>query len=120
MAREQLTTITRGTPAGLDVTAIDVAAQTTDGNSFVWGPNRAVYVLNGDDASITVTIPTPGTVGAGALAIADQDVTIAVGASKLIGPFGREFVQSTGLVHIDYAGTTITGVMAAVLDFAAV
>lgn len=117
MARTQLTTINRGSEAGLDLTAIDVAAETTDGNSFAWGPNRCIAVLNGDDASITVTIPTPGTVGRSGLAIGDQAVTIAAGATKIIGPFGQHFKQSTGLVHVDYAGTTMTGVMATVLDF---
>lgn len=117
MARTQLTTINRGVPAGLDPTAIDVAAETTDGNSFAWAENRCLFVLNGDDASITVTIPTPGTVGPGALAIADQTVTIAAAGYRIIGPFGREFVQSTGLVHVDFTGTTITNVTAAVIDF---
>lgn len=119
MARDQLTTINRGSEAGLDLTAIDVAANTTDGNSFAWGPHRCISVLNGDDASLTVTIPTPGTMGRSGLAIADQTVTIAAGATKVIGPFGRHFVQATGLVHVDYVGTTPTGVMVAVVDFPA-
>lgn len=115
MPRTQLTTITRLTPAGLDVTGVDTAAELTDGNSVAYTPDLLLYVLNGDDASLTVTIPTPGTIGRGALAIGDQTVTIAAGAWKLIGPFGREVVQSTGLMHIDYAGTTPSAVMVAPL-----
>lgn len=116
MARTQLTTISKGTPVGLDLTAVDVAADTVNGNTMAWAPNRSVWILNGDDASITVTFLTPGTVGAGALAIADQAVTIAAGAHKLIGPFGREFVQADGQIYWDYAGTTITNVTVAPVD----
>lgn len=116
MARTQITSFLRGIASGLDIEAADVAAETTDGNSFAWAPNRVFHVLNGDDASITVTIPTPGTVGAAALAIGDASGTVAAGARKQFGPFGREFVQSTGLVHVDFAGTTMTGVMIAVVD----
>lgn len=113
MAYTALTTITRATPLGFDPTAIDVAADTTNGNSVVYTDDLVLYILNGDDASITVTIPTPGTIGRAALAIGDIAVTIANGTYKLIGPFGREVVQSDGTVHIDYAGTTITNVTVA-------
>lgn len=111
-----LTTVTRTTPAGLDVTAIDVAADTANGNSVAHTDDLMLYVLNGDDASITVTIPTPGTVGRAALAIGDVAVTIAAGAWRLIGPkIPRECIQSDGTIHIDFAGTTMTGVMIAPL-----
>lgn len=115
MARTALTTITRTSPLGTDYTAIDVAADTTNGNSVVWTDDLILYVLNGDDASITVTIPTPGTVGRAALAITDVVVTIAAAGVRLIGPFGRECVQADGTISIDFTGTTITGVMIAPL-----
>lgn len=107
--------ITRCTPAGLDVTGVDVAADTANGNSVTYTDDLMFYVLNGDDAAITVTVPTPGTVGRAALAVSDIAVPINAGAWKLIGPFTREVVQSDGQVYIDYAGTTITGVMIAPL-----
>lgn len=115
MARTSLTA-TSCTEDGIDLSAVDVAAEVTDGNSFTWAPHRVVWVLNGDDASITVTIPTPGTVGRGSRAIGDASGTIAAGAHKLFGPFGSEFVQTDGKVYVNYAGTTPTSVTVAVLD----
>lgn len=101
--------------AGTSPAAVDVAAEITDGNSFTYAKHRCVYVLNGDDASLTVTIPTPGTIGIGALTIADTAVTIPAGEYRLI-PFGLEHRQTDGTVHLNYAGTTPVGVMVAVLD----
>lgn len=115
MARTALTPTTL-TEAGINPTAVDVAAELTDGNSFPWADHRLLYVLNGDDASLTVTLPTPVTVGRGALAIADTTITIPAGEYRIAGPFGSEHRQSDGSVHVNYAGTTPTGVMVAVLD----
>lgn len=115
MAR-QLVAGTTITEDGIDLSAVDVAAQTTDGDSFTWTRTRRFWVLNGDDASITVTIPTPATVGRGARAVGDASGTIAAAGHKIFGPFGSEFVQSDGTVWINYAGTTITAVTIAVLD----
>lgn len=115
MARTALTA-TACTEDGIDLAAVDTAAELTDGNSFTWAPHRVVWVLNGDDAALTVTIPTPGTVGRGARAIADASGSVAAGAHKLFGPFGSEFVQTDGTVHLNYAGTTPTGVTVAVVD----
>jgi alkylation response protein AidB-like acyl-CoA dehydrogenase len=115
MARTALTAVA-SSEAGIDLTAVDTAAEVTDGNSFVWTKDRRVWILNGDDASITVTFPTPVTVGRSALAVADTSGTISAGAHKLFGPFGPEYRQADGTVHINYAGTTPTGVTVAVLD----
>jgi hypothetical protein len=101
--------------AGTSPAAIDVPAEVTDGNFFTYKAHRCVYVLNGDDASLTVTIPTPGTIGRGALAISDTAVVIPAGEYRLI-PFGLEHRQPDSTVHLNYAGTTPTGVMVAVLD----
>lgn len=114
MARTAVTA-TALAAAGTSPGAVDVAAEVTDGNSFTYRAHRFLYVLNGDDASLTVTIPTPGTVGIGANAIADSTVTIPAGEYRLI-PVGLEHMQSDRSVHVNYTGTTPTGVMVAVLD----
>lgn len=101
---------------GTDLEAVAVAAQTTDGNSFTWKGHRLLWVLNGDDAALTVTIPTPATVGRGARAVGDASATIPAGKHRTFGPFGSEFVQADGTVWVNYAGTTPTGVTVAVLD----
>lgn len=115
MARTALTA-TALTETGIDPTDVDTAAELTDGNSFAWGTHRVLFVLNGDDASLTVTVPTPVTVGRGGLAVADTTITIPAGEYRLAGPFGVEHRQADGSVWINYAGTTPTGVMVAVLD----
>lgn len=115
MARTLLTPVA-SSEAGIDPTAVDVAAELTDGNSFMWEAHRKVFILNGDDAALTPTFPTPGTIGRSSLAIADQSGTIAAGAYKIFGPFGPEYKQSDGTVHINYAGTTPTAVTVAVLE----
>lgn len=115
MARTALTP-TVLTQAGINPEAVDVAAELTDGNSFAWSDRRLLFVRNGDDASLTVTVPTPGTVGRGALTIADTTITIPAGEYRLAGPFGTEHRQSDGSVHVNYAGTTPTSVTVAVLD----
>lgn len=116
MARTQITTINKGIATGIDPDALDVAVEPTDGNSFAWAPNRCFHILNGAAVAITVNIPTPGTVGKAALAIADVSKVVAIGARQVFGPFGREFVQSNGLVHVDYVAATVA-VMIAVVDY---
>jgi hypothetical protein len=118
MARTAVTA-TRLLETGISPGAVDVAAEITDGNSFAWTKNSVLYVLNGDDASLTVAIPTPKTVGRSALTISDQSVSIPAGEYRLIGPFGSEYIQSDGTVWVNYSGTTPAGVMVAVLDAAA-
>lgn len=115
MARTALTTITRTSPSGTLMTGVAVAADTTNGNTVTWTPDLILHILNGDDASITVTIPTPGTVGRASLAISDVTNTIAAATNEIMGPFGRECVQADGTIAIDFTGTTITGVMIAPL-----
>jgi hypothetical protein len=114
MARQPLTA-TELAPTGTNPSAVDSAAEVTDGNSFTYKAHRVLYVLNGDDAALTVTIPTPATIGRGALTISDTSVSIPAGEFRLI-PVGLEHRQSDGTVHVNYSGTTPTGVMVAVLD----
>lgn len=51
--------VTTMTEAGIIPTAVDVAAQTTDGNSFPWGAHRYVFIANGDDSAIVPTFINP-------------------------------------------------------------
>ena len=116
MARTALS-VTTLTEAGIDPTAVDAAVNITDGNSFPWSPHRLLFVLNGDDAALTPSFPTAGTVGRSALPIGDlTGNAIAAGAYKLYGPFGPEYRQTDGSVYVDWAGTTPVSVTAAVLD----
>jgi hypothetical protein len=115
MARAPLTPVA-SSEDGISLTAVDVAAELTDGNSFKWTADRRVWILNGDDASLTVTFPTPGTVGRGDRANGDGGGAIPAGEHRMFGPFGPEFRQADGSVWIDYAGTTPTAVTVAVLD----
>jgi hypothetical protein len=112
-----LITPTASSEAGIDLTAVDVAANTTDGNSFQWTPTRKVWILNGDDAALTPTFINPATVGPSANAVADlPGNAIPAGAHKLYGPFHPSYRQADGTVWIDYAGTTPASVTIAVLD----
>lgn len=116
MARTALATATRLTESGIDPTDVDAAVELTDGNKFTWNKHYLLFVLNGDDASLTVTVQTPRTVGRSSLAVADQTITIPAGEYRIAGPFGSEYVQSDGMVYIDFAGTTPASITAAVLD----
>jgi hypothetical protein len=115
MARAALTAVA-ASENGVDLDAVDQAAELTDGNSFVWTPTRRYYVNNGDDASLSVTFQTAATVGRSALAVADKTVAMSAGGRRIFGPFGTEYRRPDGTVWVDYAGTTPSGVMVAALD----
>lgn len=87
-----------------------------DGNSFAPSRGRALHVRNGSGASITVTVPTPGTVEG--LAITDRTFTIAAGAHAAFGSGAAAvsglYAQTDGTVHIDYSA--VTTVTVAVID----
>lgn len=117
MARTAITASTTLTEAGIDPLAVDTAIEATDGNSFPWKANRLLFVNNGDDASVTPTFLTPGTVGRQNLAIPDFAADACPASEwRIYGPFGPEFRQADGSVYVNWGGTTITGVTAAVLD----
>lgn len=71
----------------------------------------ALLVENGGVGSITVTIVVPGSTDYGQ-AEPDYTVTVAAGASKLIGPFPADLADSDGLVSITYSGVTSVTVAA--------
>lgn len=100
---------------GLVLEDVAAAAQLTDGNSFPWGTRRRLYVANAAATDLTVTLQTPATVGAQALAVADATVTLPAGKSVLLRPLGPEYRRSDGMVWLDYTGATAS-VTVAVLD----
>ncbi|MFB4276045.1 hypothetical protein ACBJ59_12175 [Nonomuraea sp. MTCD27] len=116
MARTALTAVA-SSEAGIDLTAVDVTANTTDGNSFPWAANRKVWILNGDDAALVPTFVNPSTVGRSALPVGDlAGNSIPAAGHKLYGPFDPSYRQADGSVWVDFAGTTPTNVTIAVLD----
>lgn len=114
MARTAIMPTTVGA-AGVVLADVDTAAQLTDGNSFPWNRRRHLYVANGAATELTVTVQTPATVGAGALAVTDATFTVAAGAARLLPELGSEFRRADGAVWVDYAGATAS-VTVAVLD----
>lgn len=109
MARTALT-VQQIVPAGLAPT---YTPANVDGNSVPGRhTGRFVHVKNGSGASVTVTVPTPGTVDGNA--IADRAVAIDAGADEFIGPFGPVYQQSDGSVHLDYSA--VASVTVAVLQ----
>lgn len=82
-----------------------MTAPTVDGDVIDSGAT-AVYVTNASGGSINVTAQTPATQAG--LAVAEQIVAVAAGATKLIGPFpkgtyGRPSGADVGRVYIDYS-----------------
>jgi hypothetical protein len=100
-------------PIVLGTTA--VAANLTDGNSFPYARDRHLYVVNGDDTALTVTVDATATVGPLALAVPDATFTVAAGAAVLLPVLGREFIQDDGSIYISYTGADAS-VTVAVLD----
>jgi len=86
------------------MTAVDAAAA-PDGMQVDWSEDLLLLVRT-TGTTTTVTIDTPGTVDG--LAVADRSVvvpaTTAVG--MLIGPFGPEYRQSDGKLHLNFSSAT--------------
>lgn len=82
------------------------------GNSYRLMPGQVLHVKNGDAASHTVTINTPGTVEG--LTVANRTVTVAAGSGQFIG-LGSSAAhrQADGTARIDY--DAVTSVTVAVL-----
>lgn len=85
------------------VNSSDTVAQPTDQRLFL-------EVLNGGGGSINVTIPAQTTTiqngMGGTVTISDMVVAVGAGVRKHIGPFPPAYVNSSGLVTINYSGTT--------------
>lgn len=94
---------------------ITFEAANVDGNSYRPARGRTLHVINGSGASVTVTVPTPGTTGGGN-SIGDKAVAVAAGAQAAIalGPVPVEYLQTGGEVNVDYSA--VTSVTVAVVD----
>lgn len=101
MARTALS-VQEPTIAGLNAT---FSAANADGHSIPGTGDIIVEVVNGSGSSITVTIPTPATIGG--LAVADGGGSIPAGERRHYGPFRADLCnQSDGTVHIDFSAVT--------------
>lgn len=90
--------------AGL-VPALTAAAG--GGDKFTPDNNTMLMVKNGGGSAVTVTVATPGTNAIG-LNVDDVVVSVAAGATELIGPFPANYFAdpTDGLAHITYSGVT--------------
>jgi len=82
------------------------AAANVDGHSVDVLPNRVVHVKNASAGSITVTLPTPGTVDG--LTIDDRVVTIAAAAERMFS-LSKVLRQEDGTALLNFSAvTTVT------------
>lgn len=100
--------------ANIQGAAYATSAANVGGDKVAPHSRGAVIVENGSGSSITVTIAVPGNDKYGQ-ARPDIPVTVAAGASKIIGPFPADLASDVdGLVAITYSDVT-TVTVAAVL-----
>lgn len=93
------------TRAGL---APALTAAAGGGDKFTPGKTTILMVKNGGGSAVTVTVATPATNPIG-LPIDDVVVSVAAGATELIGPFPSQYFRDpadTGLAHITYSAVT--------------
>ena len=103
-------------------TTLTLAAANVDGNKFTNNGLTWFQMANAAGESITATFETPKTYDG--LAIADQTMVVANGATKVIGPFSTDTFNQGGtgsdadLVYVDYTYvTTLTGVTVGAFRF---
>lgn len=92
------------------VTGAALTMQAAAGGGDKAKPGAFVLVTNGGVGSITVTVAVPGTEYGQARA--DIPVTVAAGASKMIGPLPSDLRGTDGLVALTYSGVTSVTVAA--------
>lgn len=101
------------TRAGVDLVAIDVAADVT-GNTIVNDGRTAFYVANGSGSSITVTLDIVQTIDG--QSVADRTVAIPAGEARIIGPFpSAPYNSADKLVTITFSSVTTVTVAAITL-----
>ncbi|MDQ3580002.1 MAG: hypothetical protein M3443_20875 [Actinomycetota bacterium] len=108
MARTVITKISpvRAGVAITTLTAVDATAS-PNGMSYLSDGTELVIIKNADAAPHTATFDIPTTVDG--QAVTDKTVTIAAGATVVAGPFGPEYRQATGHVHLNFdAATSMT------------
>jgi hypothetical protein len=72
-----------------------------NGNALAWNDGKIILeVNNSGGVSYTFTVQTPGTVDG--LAVTDLVLTVAAGATRLLGPFPPAvYNQADGTVYVD-------------------
>lgn len=109
-------TVQNGGLSGLVLDTVDTAAA-AGGDTFTNTGNTLFYVNNGGGTSVTVTFTAQSTnvskAGYGNVSIADTTVSVAAGATTLIGTFPTaRFNNSSGKVAVSYSGVTSVTVAA--------
>lgn len=104
MAATPFTVTDSGGPSGATLPALG-AVDATNGNSFTNTAREIIEITNGGGASITATFVTTATYQG--YAIADKAITIANGASMVIGPFDTGLYGTTVTVNWS-SGTSVT------------
>lgn len=112
------TTATVATIAPAGVTQ-SLGAANGDGHKFLNTGQEFVLITNSYTDTITATFVTPGTIGP--VEIADLEVSLAAGATKLIGPFlTGVFNQPSGTdknrVYLNW-NSEVTGTVASSVTF---
>src|SRR5687768_15002057 len=89
-----------------DLAAVAVAAA-GGGDSAPCGPGRALVVINGGGASVTVTVASPGTVSG--LDVENPAVVVSAGDTGIL-PLPRLLAGANGRAAITYSGVTSVSV----------
>jgi hypothetical protein len=92
------------TAAGVEPTVI--SAMSTADTQVIPNANGDVVlrVINGSAEATTVTIVTPGTEDGNA--VADKEVIVAAGKTKLIGPFNPSVYNTERNLQVKFSKTT--------------
>lgn len=85
-----------------DGVALVYANANVDGHSFS-ASNAFVHVKNGSGGTVTLTLPTPGTVEG--LAVADRTIAIPAGQDKAFVPTDA-VKDAAGSMNIDFSSVT--------------
>ncbi|MFJ2002178.1 hypothetical protein [Streptomyces chartreusis] len=102
MADLNLVNVPVGT--GIADMAAQAVAAAGGGDTAPVGPNRFLYVNNGDASSKTVTVATPGTVKG--LAVAEATLVVAAGDHGILPLNDDVYRGPTGRAAITYSAVT--------------
>ena len=104
MARTALT-VNTATSSAITVTS-NLEAGTADGHKFTNADENVCLLVNNTDGanSRTLVVPTPASVGGGAMGIDDETIAVAASNWVIVGPFeNRYFQQSDGFVYVNFS-----------------
>jgi hypothetical protein len=104
MAALNVVTVPVNGGIGLEDSAVAASA---GGDTAPVGPGRFLYVMNGDAASHTATVATPGT--ASGLPLPEVAVVVAAGESAIL-PLASVFRGANGRASITYDAVTAVSV----------